>query len=68
MNRTKQHSKGDLVTWRANGNVYTGVVLESWESNIYEPAECNVLLPEGGTSIIPSKNLKSLQRAKVTDE
>ena len=67
MNRTTQHAEGDLVTWQVDNIHYAGIVLEVWDSNVYEPEECNVLLPTGKTAVIRSRNLKSLRRAEDTD-
>ena len=68
MKRGTVHSPGDLVFWENMGERYTGVVLEVWDSNVYEPEECNVLLPSGGTAIIRSRNLRSVQKAEALPE
>ncbi len=67
MGRT-MHDKGDLVTWRVNNVHYTGIVLEVWDSNVYEPEECNVLLPSGQTAVVRARNLRSLQRLEDIKE
>ena len=62
MMRRTIHEEGDLVTWQVNNIHYAGIVLEVWDSNVYEPEECNVLLPDGKTAVVRARNLRSLQR------
>ena len=68
MKRKMEHSKGDLVTWLEGDVCHTGIVLESWDSNVYEPAECSVLLPNGQTAVMRSRHLKNLQTIEATEE
>lgn len=68
MKRGTVHSPGDLVFWEASKERYTGVVIEVWDSNVYEPEECNVLLSSGETAIIRSRNLRPVQKAEALPE
>ena len=53
------HSPGDLVTWTTHdGKFVSGIVLEVWDSNVYEPEECQVLIGTGETLTMRSRNLK----------
>ena len=59
----KDHAPGDLVVWSEGGSYCTGIVLESWDSNMYEPAECSVLTLGGKTIFMRARNLKTLNKA-----
>ena len=51
-------NRGDLVCWEEwEGVPKSGVILDIYPSNVYEPEEC-VIFTEGATTIIRSKVLK----------
>lgn len=69
MLKKTMHSSGDLVTWEShNGKVMTGLVLEVWDSNVYEPEECQVLISSGETVTVRSRNLKPFNKPEADPE
>ena len=51
-------TRGDLVCWEEwEGVSKSGVILDIYPSNVYEPEEC-VIFSEGATTVRPSKCLK----------
>ena len=55
--------KGDLVQWACyDGAPVCGIVLNVWDSNVYEPEECEVFVDTGSTYVIRSRSLKLLSK------
>ena len=67
--RTKRTmiQKGDLVSWLGFDSEVEchGIVLDVWESNVYEPEECEIFVDETTTFMMRSRNLKLVSKAKV---
>lgn len=67
MAKTTIHSSGDLVTWQTHdGKVMTGLILEVWDSNVYEPEECQVLISSGETVVVRSRGLKPFNKLEAS--
>ena len=60
MNKHRRFEKGDLVHWDEGLDEKTkvGLVMQTWDSNVYEPEECEVF-SNGETFYVPSKRLRS---------
>lgn len=64
IDRCKRFEKGDLVRWDVGHydemEIKVGIIMQIWDSNVYEPEECEVFA-DGETFYVPSKRLR-LQR------
>ena len=67
--RTKRTiiQKGDLVSWLGFDSKVEchGIVLNVWDSNVYEPEECEIFFDENTTVMMRSRNVKLVSKAKV---
>lgn len=65
--RFRELDPGDLVTWLGHDSKteMKGIILDIWESNVYEPEECEIFVDESQTIVVRSRYLKVISKGHL---